>query len=240
MIAILLALLLALGGPATAFAQTPTPTPTGDNGTLNPDNIVIAENTTDGSSLFKFGFAIIAVLDDTVDSANAAVALASCNSCRTVAIAISIVLIMGKATTVVPENLALAVNSKCNLCETMALAYQLVLTPTKKARLSKRDLIEINALLARIQRIGASDLPLAEIDAQVSALVDKLFGIVRDALAPDERDDNVEQHEEASPTPTPSPSATPTPTPTTAPSAEPSPTPTSESTTPSPEPSPTS
>jgi putative peptide zinc metalloprotease protein len=249
--AVLLSALLAVGGPSTAFAHRPTPSPTpsasptGDNGTLNPDNIVVAENTTDGSSLFKFGFKVISVFGDVVDSGNAAVATSSCVSCRTVAIAISIVLIVGEPSIVVPENLALAVNYDCTLCQTMALAYQLVLSPSDGPRLTRGSMKRMAAILAEIQTIGASDLPLADIDAQVSALVAELFDIVREAFAPrDRRDEKGDHHEDSrspspSSTPTPTPSESPTPSPTTTPTEEPSPSP-SESTTPTPEPSPSS
>ena len=240
---------LAFASPATAFAQDATSSTTGDNGTVNPDNIVVAENDKDDSSIFDFGFKIFGIFDDTVDSGNAAVAVSSCDSCRTVAIAISIVLVLGEPTAVVPENLALAVNLDCTLCETMALAYQLVLSPGEDIQIRGTDLARIRRLINEIRSLGASDLPLAEIDAQVSALVDEMFGIVREALAPDTDDTDNEDDGDAEPSPSPSPSpttsATPAPTPTepsptstSEPTVEPSPSP-NESGDPSPQPTPT-
>ncbi|MEA2434284.1 MAG: putative peptide zinc metalloprotease protein [Actinomycetota bacterium] len=244
LVAALLAVLLAFGAPSNALAQSPAPSPSASDdsstsGSQNPDNVVVKVNKKDGSSVFKLGFKVIKVMGDTVDSGNAAAAVSSCESCRTVVIAISVVLIMSDPSIVAPENLALALNVDCTLCETMALAYQLVLSPGEMARIDHDAGKAIKDLLDQIDEIGSSDLPLAEIDAQVSALVDQLFDIVRNSLVPVGQDDDEEDQADASPTPSPSvtPSESPSPTPSTESTPEPTPSPANE--TPSPEPTPT-
>ena len=245
LVAALLALLLAFGAPSAAFAQdpTPTPTPTSEESISttgsNPDNVVVQVNKKDGSSIFKLGFNVIKVVGDAVDSGNAAAAVSSCESCRTVAIAISVVLIMSDPSVVVPENLAVAMNIDCTLCETMALAYQLVLSPGEMVRISNDGSKTIKDLLDQIEEIGSSDLALDEIDAQVSALVDQLFDVVRDSLVPVGSVDEAEEPD-ASPSPTPSESeaTTPSPSPTSEPTPSPSPSPVDDN--PSPAPTPTS
>ncbi len=241
LIAAILAVLLAFSAPAAAFAQTPSPTPieTISQTGSNPDNVVVQQNTKDGSSIFKLGFKVIRVLGETVDSGNAAAAVASCEACRTIAVAISVVLVMNDPTVVEPENLALAMNVDCLVCETMALAFQLVLTTDGMVRIDHDGSKAIKDLLDQIEEVGSSDLPLDEIDAQVTALVQELFQTVRDSLEPLGPADDVEPTE----SPSPEPSVSPTPTGSTTPeptgsTAEPSPTPT-EDETPTPEPSPT-
>ena len=79
-------------------------------GTGEEDNIPIAENTTDDSSVFEFSFSIKRVVADVVDNDNAAIAIASCNRCQTVAIAVQVVLIFSDPSVVTTDNLAFAVN----------------------------------------------------------------------------------------------------------------------------------
>jgi hypothetical protein len=80
----LVAVLLALS--ATSALSTAALADDGPSG--QEDNIAIAENTRDDSSVFDFSFSIERVVDDVVDNDNAAIAIASCNRCQTVAIAV--------------------------------------------------------------------------------------------------------------------------------------------------------
>jgi putative peptide zinc metalloprotease protein len=94
---------------------------------VNPGaNCAVAVNTTDGASIFKLAFAIRHVAGDVVDQQNVAVAYSSCTDCRTVAIAIEIVLVDGSPSTVTPENVAVSLNENCSLCTSFAAAYQFV------------------------------------------------------------------------------------------------------------------
>src|SRR5919198_6527301 len=102
--ALLAALVLALGLAA------------GAPGAARADNSAIAINTKDGSSVFRFAFAVRHVMGDVVDETNSAVAFASCTDCHTTAIAIEIVLVAGSPSTFTPKNQAIAINYLCNLC----------------------------------------------------------------------------------------------------------------------------
>ncbi|GAA1353457.1 hypothetical protein [Saccharothrix algeriensis] len=120
------------------------------------DNQALAVNTTDGSVQYKVSFALVWETDGVVDNRNEAYALASCQGCTTVAVAFQVVLVVGEANVVVPENIAVAVNHSCVECVTYALASQLVvslpedLSPQAKARLE-----EVWAQLSRL----AQDIP---------------------------------------------------------------------------------
>ena len=150
------------------------------------DNTAIAINTKDGTALFKFALSVKRVAGDVVDNGNAAVAVASCESCQTVAVAIEIVLVTGDPSVVTPTNLALAMNIECTLCETMASAYQFVFGNGDNMRFTA----EGRRLLAQIRqdfhdlRKESENLTLEEINARVKALVDRIREVLRNELVP--------------------------------------------------------
>lgn len=169
------------GGQAAAGGeQLPTwvfpfdrPLPPGDGG-----NQAIAVNTEDGSRLYDVAFALVWADGETVANTNEAYALASCTACQTVAVAFQVVLILGDANVVVPENVAAAVNYSCVQCVTQALATQLVVTlsgPLSAA--SAADLAnlwkEISAFGDTIQGVPLSELQerLTEFERQILAIV---------------------------------------------------------------------
>jgi putative peptide zinc metalloprotease protein len=148
------------------------------------DTTAVAINTKDGFDVFKLAFQIRRATGDVVDNGNAAVAYASCTSCQTVAIAIQVVLISGDASTVAPENLALAYNEDCSLCQTLASAYQFVLTAEGNVHFTA----EGNQRLADIRKalldLKKSDLTIDEIQTKLDALMDELADVLTNDLVP--------------------------------------------------------
>jgi putative peptide zinc metalloprotease protein len=207
---------LAAAWPAPASAQ---------------DNTAIAINTKDGSALFKFAFSVSRVAGDVVDNGNAAVAFASCENCQTVAIAIQIVLVTGDPDVVTPTNLALAFNVECTLCETLASAYQFVFGtggPVHFTAEGNRALAELRREFHDLRK-DAPNLTVAEIQARVAALVDRLRVVLANELVPAGRSgDAGEPRPPTTTTTTPEPTTTAEPTTTVAPTE---PTTTEESTT---------
>lgn len=176
------------------------------------DNVAVAVNTKDGTSIFKLAFSIKHVMGDVVDESNAAVAYASCDSCRTVAVAIQVVLVMGDPSVVTPTNVALAINEGCTTCETLASAVQYVLGVgdgpvhfTKEARDALKQLRE------DLRDLLNSDIPFDELAAGIEALTSQLGDILSSGLIT-----NKDDEPQASPTPEGTPATEPSP-------AEPSP-----------------
>lgn len=130
-------------------------------------NDAVAINTKDGSSLFKFAWAIRHVMSDTVDEANAAAAYAQCDSCQTTAIAIEIVLVEGSPTNVSPTNFAIAINEGCNLCDTFATAYQFVILTGGPVRFTSEGIRELHEIRKEIQSWGKLGLTNEEIRARL-------------------------------------------------------------------------
>ena len=149
------------------------------------DTAAVAVNTKDGSSVFRLAFSIKKVAGDVVDNANAAVAYSTCESCRTIALSIQIVLVTGDPETVTPENFAIAINENCTSCETLASAYQWVLgTDEENVRFSPEGRQAINEIRKELREVGKSDLPVDELQARVHQLMIRLGQVLRTELEP--------------------------------------------------------
>ncbi|MGA8979934.1 MAG: hypothetical protein WB473_12560 [Pedococcus sp.] len=143
------------------------------------DNQAMAVNTTDGSSLYDVAFALVWADGNTVANANEAYAFASCTGCQAVAVAFQVVVIVGDAHVVVPENIAAAVNYNCVQCVTQAIATQLVVTLS--GPLSAQSASELDALWAQISAFGASiqGVPLSELQGRLNEYERQILTILR-------------------------------------------------------------
>jgi len=150
--------------------------------TAQGDTTVVAVNTRDESSIFRLAFNIRHVTGDVVDQTNAAVALASCQECRTVAIAIQVLLVAGDPSVVTPENLALAVNYDCTLCDTFATAYQIVLIDGTRLRFTAEGSLAIAQIRRELEALRTQDLSDGDLANQIGGLVDRLQGVLNTEL----------------------------------------------------------
>ena len=146
------------------------------------DNAAIAINTKDGASIFRFAFKIRRTMSDVVDETNAAVAFASCEECQTVALAVQVILIFSDPDVVTPTNLALALNYQCTACETLAAAYQFVFTTGGPVHFTAEGNRRIAELRRALRELLKSDLPIAELQPQIDALMDEFREILRTEL----------------------------------------------------------
>jgi putative peptide zinc metalloprotease protein len=142
------------------------------------DNQALAVNTTDGSVVYDVAFALVWADRDAVLNKNEAYAFASCTACRATAISFQVVLILGNAHVVVPQNISAAVNYDCLACVTQALAVQLVLSLPGAP--SAAETADISALWREIQafagRLGG--LSFAEIRSRLSGYEQRLADVV--------------------------------------------------------------
>jgi putative peptide zinc metalloprotease protein len=165
LLAAALAAALALAGPVPARAG-------------GGDNVVVAVNTRDGRFLYRVKLAIKRTNDDVVDAANAAVAVASCTECQTVAIAVEGLLVFSDPSVFTPTNLALAMNVECSFCATLASAYQFAVQTAGSAHLSgagRRAIAEIRADLEALRREG---LTIWDLQARVDELAQRLLHVL--------------------------------------------------------------
>jgi putative peptide zinc metalloprotease protein len=146
----------------------------------NDGNQALAVNTTDGSVSYSVAFALVWAEDgEPVDTRNEAYAFASCTGCAAVAVGFQVVLIVGQADVIVPENLSAAANYNCLDCLTYALASQLVLT--LDGPLSEAGMTQLTALWAEIAEYGRNiqNVPLSEIRTRLASYKEQLTAIIR-------------------------------------------------------------
>ncbi|MDQ0866624.1 hypothetical protein [Arthrobacter globiformis] len=159
--------------PSWVFPFDKPPAPEKDG------NQALAVNTTDGSVTYDVAFALVWAEEGPVDTRNEAYAFASCADCAAVAVGFQVVLIVGQADVVVPENLSAAANYNCVRCLTYALASQLVLT--LDGPLSADGMARLYALWQEIAEFGRTlqGVPLSEIEGRLSAYKAQLIEIIR-------------------------------------------------------------
>jgi putative peptide zinc metalloprotease protein len=165
---LILALVAAL---SSTVAVSPPPAQAGDNA-------AVAINLRDGSSTFRLAFKITRVNSDVVDSSNAAVAVASCSDCQTVAVALQAVLIFSDASVIAPTNFAFAYNLDCERCYTLATAYQFVST-TGIVRFTAPGNQRIAEIRRQLQALRSADLSIEEVQARVDVLAGELLDVMR-------------------------------------------------------------
>lgn len=146
------------------------------------DSGAVAVNTHDESSIFRLAFTIRRVTGDVVDETNAAVAYASCEDCRTVAIAIQILLVQSDPAIVSPENLSLAINENCTMCDTFASAYQIVLGDGTRLRFTAAGAQAIAEIRRELQALRNQDLSDDELDSRLDAIYHRLKGVLDSEL----------------------------------------------------------
>jgi putative peptide zinc metalloprotease protein len=192
--ALALALGLAVGAPASAQA----------------DNSAIAVNTKDGSSVFKFAFAIRHVMSDVVDETNSAVSYASCTDCSTTAIAIEIVLVDGSPSTFTPTNQAIAINYQCTLCNTFAAAYQFVIQGTGPMHFTHDALTTMAHIRKQIRELQDQSLDPFQLQAALNPLIAQLKDVLATGLVsgpPPDGEDNGQDPSSSGPAPSAPPGA---------------------------------
>ncbi|MCU1515859.1 MAG: hypothetical protein JWQ75_580 [Pseudarthrobacter sp.] len=144
------------------------------------DSQALAVNTTDGSVAYSVAFALVWAEDgEPVDTKNEAYAFASCSGCAAVAVGFQVLLIVGEADVIVPENLSAAANYNCVECLTYALASQLVLT--LDGPLSEGGMAKLTELWTEIAAYGTNirNVPLSEIQGRLAAYKEQLTGIIK-------------------------------------------------------------
>jgi putative peptide zinc metalloprotease protein len=143
------------------------------------DNQALAVNTVDGSTVYEVAFALVWADGDTVLNRNEAYALASCRGCKTVAVGFQVVLVVGQADVVVPQNLSAAVNYNCVACVTYALAQQLVITLPEG--LSPEANRQLEAVWAQIMDFGRRirEIPVSQIQSELAQYEKQILDIVR-------------------------------------------------------------
>jgi putative peptide zinc metalloprotease protein len=156
----------------------------GAAGARGGDNVVVAVNTKDGRFVYRVSLKIQRAPGDVVDEANAAVAVASCDACQTVAVAIQALLVLDDPSVVTPENLALAYNLECSFCQTLASAYQYVLFTDGRVHLTADGNRAVASIRHELHELRHAGLTILELQAQVDELATQLQEVLLAELVP--------------------------------------------------------
>lgn len=117
---------------------------------------------------------------DTVDESNDATAYATCDECRAIAIAFQVVIVQSRPSTVVPQNVALAVNEACSGCSSLAIAHQFVVGKGQPARITKSGRRQLRAVAGDLLALERSYKRYT--DAEIQARADRDAAKVRAIL----------------------------------------------------------
>jgi putative peptide zinc metalloprotease protein len=164
-------------------SSTTTSTAAGSTG-ASTDNVAAAVNTTDDKTVYAISLKITQTDADTIDATNAAVAVASCTDCQTVAIALEGVLIIGEPTNFDPTNIALAINSGCTSCQTLASAYQYFVQNDTRVRISGAGRREIADVRVGLQSLRTSGLDVFAVQAKVDEYAARLLSVLQNEVYP--------------------------------------------------------
>jgi putative peptide zinc metalloprotease protein len=143
------------------------------------DNQTLAVNTSNGTVVYDVAFAMVWADGNTVLNKNEAYAFAHCQNCQATAISFQVVLIVGQANVVVPQNISAAVNYDCVSCLAQALAEQLVVT--LPANPSPAELQQLTALWQQIQDFSKhlQGLSFTEIRTRLAGYEKQILQIVQ-------------------------------------------------------------
>ncbi|MEU4602457.1 PqqD family protein [Kribbella sp. NPDC023972] len=219
------------GAPVWVFPfDKPLPAGAGDNQAL-------AVNTTDDTVVYDIAFALVwaEASSDPVTNTNEAYAFASCRHCAAVAIAFQVVMVIGDADIVVPQNLAGALNYECVQCLTYALATQLVVT--LDGPLSADGMAALNRVWSQLADLARSiqQYPLSELRDRLTSFEQQILGVIaadgalttpdRPQTATPTEQNPTEDGEKSPATEAPTPSSRPNEPPQVTPTSTPTPTP---------------
>lgn len=132
-------------------------------------NSATARNYGHGRLKARSRTALVQTRSPWVSATNRAVARARCSDCRTVAVALEVVVASGSPPAPSFTNYADAVSEDCNRCETLAMAYQLVLLKPN-SRLSHTGVARLNEISGQLSRLTRSSVPIDQVSAGVDGL----------------------------------------------------------------------
>ena len=134
------------------------------------DNIASATVEQDDGRAFDFAWQFDRESgNEAVLHMNKATALATCMRCEATAIAFQVVLVHGSPSTVVPQNLAIAVNDQCTECEVAAEARQFVRVSPRPIKLTSGGRATLTDVRRDLAALAERDLSVLETHQVVEA-----------------------------------------------------------------------
>lgn len=143
------------------------------------NNIVQVRNTVDGATAARSQLSVAYDPADTVANQNIAAASSTdCNGCRTVSVAMQLVIVEGYPHTFEPANAAVASNGSCTSCQTYAFAFQYVVQPGRVVYLGADAQQQLQALRARAGEIASSNASYDEMQVELDGVMQQFVDVV--------------------------------------------------------------
>lgn len=146
------------------------------------DNVVVVKNHDTGQFRWKARSAIAHDPGPSVTNQNVAYAYASCADCRTVAVAVQVVIVEGPVNDFRPANAAVAVNDHCVRCQTFAYGHQVVLSADGHADLSPSTEQRIDDLDRQIDQVAGSSEAFGQMTSDLDQLTAQMVAAVKDDI----------------------------------------------------------
>jgi hypothetical protein len=143
------------------------------------NNYVYLYNTTDNALLSRASTSVARQEGNTVANQNVAYAKSTCTGCRTVAVAVQVVIVQGPGTDFRPTNAAIALNENCTSCATFAFARQYVLSPHREVELSGQTKKQVASLRAQMSSVASSQEPFPQLEADLDSLSQQVLSAVQ-------------------------------------------------------------
>jgi hypothetical protein len=153
-------------------------------------NSVQASNSNSASPVVRTGSAVPFDAKGTpVTDTNFAYAHSfNCTGCRTVAVAVQVVVVEGTPTNYQPQNAAVAVNENCQSCQTFAYAHQYVIQTTTGTHFDAGE-AELSGIQWRISQVAHSSEDFATMSSQLDQLSLQFYNAVYQSLQNQNRGD---------------------------------------------------
>jgi hypothetical protein len=162
----LVALVVGMANPAAA-------------GTRGVNNYVEADNASPRRQMVRDNVAVVTDADGDVNAENIAAARShDCTGCRTLAVAVEVVLVPVTPTRSAPVNIAYALNERCSSCATYAGAWQYAVQTGGVRRLGGKAMDKIENLAEQIEEVARSGQDFPTIDAQLDSLTSQIWDTV--------------------------------------------------------------
>jgi hypothetical protein len=113
---------------------------------------------------------------------NVAIATASCNSCRAVALAFQVVLASRVSGELSAQNLALAKSEGCARCQTLAIAYQFVVATEGRLKLAPGARADLAHLRTELRRLVHEQAPTKMLEGRAGLLAAKIQDVLEQQL----------------------------------------------------------